>query len=262
MANVFAILTAVVLALSAFLAYQNMGREGEPGRGYRGWITKTKDEKDALGRQQTKLKETQDELADTKSELADFNGRNEVLDAEVTAQKEKNEELKAQVDAKQAESEAKASEVAAKKESIERFGDVDQVLAKLKTLQQELAQIEIDITQREAQQASLEAQRANVDQALADVRERIDWRVDGKSNPALSARVRSVYPNRGFVIIAGGDNIGIVKDSPLEVVRGEEVVAKLQVSTVEASISAADIVPDSLAEGESVRAGDRVRAPQ
>ena len=64
------------------------------------------------------------------------------------------------------------------------------------------------------------------------------------------------------LIGANGDNLGIVKDSPLEVVRADEVVAKLQVSTVEASISAADIVPGSLAEGDSVRAGDQVRSPQ
>ena len=40
MANIFAILTAIVLALSAFIAFKNKGREGEEGNGYQGWIYK------------------------------------------------------------------------------------------------------------------------------------------------------------------------------------------------------------------------------
>ena len=262
MANVFAILTAIVLAISAFLAYQNMGREIEEGRGYRGWLTKTKNEKDALARKQDQLKKTVDTLEATKTELADYNGRNEILDAEVTAQKETNDELKAQVAAKEAEASVKAAEVAAKKESIEEFGEVDEVLATLNQVQRELAQIELDIAQREAQQASLESQRSGVDKSLANLRKRINWRVTGESDPNLSTRIGRVFPSHGFVTLAGGDNLGIVKDSPLEVVRDGEVIAKLLVSTVEATTSAADIVPESVVEGENLRAGDRVRAPK
>ena len=40
MANIFAILTALVLALAAFVAFKNQGKTEEPGTGYKGWIAK------------------------------------------------------------------------------------------------------------------------------------------------------------------------------------------------------------------------------
>jgi hypothetical protein len=83
MANIFAILTAIVLAVAAFLAYQNKGRPEEAGRGYEGWLKKTKDEKDALARKQSQLAATQAELNDTNTELKDYNGRNTKLDVEL-----------------------------------------------------------------------------------------------------------------------------------------------------------------------------------
>lgn len=262
MANIFAILTAIVLALSAFLAYQNMGRDTEEGRGYKGWIYKTDNMKKSLARKQDELKKTQDELAATESELSGFQGQNETLREEVAAQKEKNDMRDAEMKSKEAEAEAKATEVSTKEDELKAFGNVDEVLAELEQTQRELAQIEIDIAQREAQRASLEAQRVSTENVVADVREKINWRVAGKSNPDLNTRVGRVYRSLGFVTLPGGDNLGIVKDSPLEVVRDGAVVAKLQVTTVEANTSAADIVPGSVAEGDSVRAGDQVRVPQ
>ena len=100
------------------------------------------------------------------------------------------------------------------------------------------------------------------DTALADVRERISWRVSGESNPEAVTRIRSVYATLGFVTLGGGDNLGIVKNSTLEVVRDEEVIAKLKVTTVESKSAAADIIPDSGVDGESVQVGDTVRAAQ
>jgi hypothetical protein len=259
MANIFAILTAIVLAVSAFLAYQNKGRPEEAGRGYAGWIKKTKDEKDALARQQTKLAGLQAVLNQTNTDLAAKNDENTKLDADLKAQQETVSKLEAEVTAKESEASDKADEVKSKQDSLKAIGDIDQVLAELKQTQSDIAQLDLDIAQAETQQAAMEGQRLGVDKALGDVRERIKWRSTGKSNPELNTAVRSVYQNLGFVTLAGGDNLGIVKDSTLDVVRGSEVVAKLQVTTVEANTAAADIIPDSLAQGESVRAGDRVR---
>ena len=129
-------------------------------------------------------------------------------------------------------------------------------------LQSDLRQIELDLTQGEANRADLEAQLAGVEASLADVRERISWRVSGESNPKAETRIRSVYATLGFVTLAGGDDIGIVKNSTLEVVREDAVIAKLKVTTVESKSAAADIIPDSVVDGESVQTGDSVRSAQ
>ena len=260
MANIFAILTAVVLAIAAFLAFKNKGDKATEGAGYQGWITKRENEEQALARKEGEYKSTVDTLKKTEGTLAEVNDSNTGLEEEVKTQKEKNEQLETLVGVKQAEAEAKEAEVTRKKDDLKAFGDIDQVLADLDQMNRDLAQISADITEREAQRASLESQIKTLDGSIDGVQGQITRRNSGKSDPNLRTRVRSVYSNHAFVTLAGGDNLGIVKDSMLDVVRDGEVVGKLQVTTVETSTAAADVVPDSFAEGDNVRGGDLVTA--
>ena len=262
MANIFAILTALVLALAAFVAFKNQGDTADPGAGYKGWIAKRQDMQRAHRAADVRVAKKREELAETEKTLAGVEADNEKKTAENAAQKTKNEELEAEVAALEAEAKAKAVEVAEKKDTIKEFGDVEQVVAELKQLQSEIRQIDLDITEGEANRADLEAQLKGVESSLADVRKRISWRVSGESNPEAETRIRSVYATLGFVTLAGGDNLGIVKNSILEVVRDDAVIAKLKVTTVESRSAAADIVPDSVVDGESVQAGDTVRSAQ
>ena len=262
MANIFAILTALVLALAAFVAFKNQGNKDERGAGYRGWIVKRQDMVSARINTERKRDAVVKELGETSDALAGVEADNEKKTAENAAQKTKNEELEAEVAALEAEAKAKAAEVAEKNDTIKEFGDVEQVVAELKQLQSDLTQIDLDITEGEANRDDLEAKLKGVEASLADVRKRISWRVSGESNPEAETRIRSVYATLGFVTLAGGDNLGIVKNSTLEVVRDDAVIAKLKVTTVEAKSAAADIVPDSVVDGESVQAGDTVRSVQ
>ena len=93
MANIFAILTAVVLAVAAFLAYVNTGRSDENKRGYRGWINQRQATERSLDNNQKTLAKLQGKLTETSAELADYNTRNEGLQVEVDAQLDKNKKL-------------------------------------------------------------------------------------------------------------------------------------------------------------------------
>ena len=92
------------------------------------------------------------------------------------------------------------------------------------------------------------------------MRNLIQLNTTGKSYPTLNTRISSIYRNWGFVILAAGDQQGVITGSTLDVVRGGEVVGKLKVTAVEAGRAAADIVLDSVAEGSSLRVGDKVTA--
>ncbi len=262
MANIFAILTAVILAIAGFLAFQNMGNSDRPGRGYKGWIKKRENEQAALDRKERELKNTRETLATTESNLEQVEGENAELDAAVRKQLEKNEEITARKDQKKAESQAKAAEVRSKEEDLAPFGNVEQVVAEIEQMRTELAELETEVDEKEAKQAELQSRIAATTRSADAVRGQIDLRVNNRSNPDLSTTVRNVYPSLGFVTLAAGDNEGVVKGSPLEVVRDGEVMAKLIVTTVEATTAAADVVPGSVAEGRRVIAGDRVRAPK
>jgi hypothetical protein len=260
MANVFAILTAVVLAVSAFLAYANMGRSNEEGRGYRGWITKRQNEESALRRNEKKLDETTTERDDTLAERDDFTTQNAGLQVEVDEQLKKNEALASDVEDKKAVAEAKKTELEKLKTQFQNVGDVGEIIAKLQQTQRQLAELQVEIAGKEAKRASLEQQVTQTQLSIDNLRDTISLYSQKKSSPTLRTRVRSVYRDLGFVTLAGGDNLGVIQDSTLEVVRNGEVIGKLLVTAVEAGTSAADIVPDSFAEGESVVAGDTVVA--
>ena len=57
-----------------------------------------------------------------------------------------------------------------------------------------------------------------------------------------------------------GDAQGVVTDSILDVMRGDEVIGKLKVTAVEEGRSSADIVLDSVAVGTTLQSGDTVVA--
>jgi hypothetical protein len=76
----------------------------------------------------------------------------------------------------------------------------------------------------------------------------------------LKTRITSIYPNWGFVTLADGMTAGVAGGSPLDIVRDNEVIAKLLVTTVERNSASASIVPDSIADGVTLMIGDRVTA--
>ena len=262
MANIFSILTALVLVISGFLAYANWGREGEKERGYRGWITQRQYEETTLREAKDRLASLEKQLADTEAELADFKGRNEGLQEEVDQQLAKNEKLSEDVDAKKEVADSKEAEVASREENFVPLQDVQEILSRLKKTRASLNTLALSIDEKEAATVNLEAQKKSTESTMANLKEKISWRVNGKSDPGLQTAVRSVYSGLGFVTLAGGDNLGIVKDSQLSVMRDGAEIAKLIVTTVELTTAAADIDPDSLADGMTVQAGDKVVAEQ
>ena len=260
MANIFSILTALVLVISGFLAYANWGREGEEKRGYRGWITQRQSEESLLDQNEKRLAAVKAELAETEGELADFNGKNETLQKEVDEQLAKNKALKDDLDNKKQVADSKEAQVRDREDSFVPLPDVQMVISKLKKTRDTLSQLSLSIDEKEASTLNLEAQKKSTEATIANLKEKISWRVNGTSDPALQTKVRSVFSGLGFVTLAGGDNLGIVKDSQLSVVRDGEEIAKLIVTTVELTSSAADIDPDSVADGVTVQAGDKVVA--
>ena len=152
--------------------------------------------------------------------------------------------------------------MATKQEALQKVGDPSEIIAKLKRTREQLAELSLAIDEGTAKRAALEAEKQNTEGSIAGLKSRIDLRVSGKSAPGLRTTVRSVYRGLGFVTLAGGDNKGIVKDSRLDVLRDGELVGQLQVTTVEATSAAADIVPDSVAPGGSIVEGDIVVAEQ
>jgi hypothetical protein len=76
----------------------------------------------------------------------------------------------------------------------------------------------------------------------------------------LNTAIRSIYPSWGFVTLGTGSSGGVGANSTLEVVRGDNTIAKLLVTCVESNTAAASIIPDSVTSDTVLMVGDRVIA--
>ena len=193
-----------------------------------------------------KVESLKKELEDTKQKVAKAAAESQEKDAALQLAKNTLAQVVTQVDTIQ--------------KKIDELGNVEKLLAQVAALKkdQELA---------EGALASESQQLAMKTEALTSLQNEITRYRDlearsrkGIVEPGFTARVASVFNNWGFVVLNKGNSGGVFANADLEVKRGKDVVAKLKVRNVEQQISVADVIPGSVAEGNSLRSGDLVVA--
>ena len=251
MANVFGILTAIVLALAAFVAYKNKNA-------YEKELADRKTSQETLAASQDQLAKLEGDLESTKKDLADTEAKVESSKAQEAQQKAANDKLVADIDAKKPELEANKAKLDAIREQVERVGPIKDLAAKMRTILAEGEELTQAVDEGEAKLANLMSENSRVEAIVNEQKTESDLLSKGQSFPDLKTRIRSVYPNWGFVTLAAGNTSGVVTNSTLDVVRNGETVAKLLVTAVESNTSSASIIPDSVVEGTTLAAGDQV----
>jgi hypothetical protein len=253
MAKVFGIITAVVLALSVFIAFKNKAA-------YELTITETATQKDLLTKVQARLKAAEEVLAALPVERAEVDAESDRLTAAETAQKKINDGLTSESEAltaKIAENKAKLDDIRLK---TEKTGDLKELGAKLRSTNAEVEELKQSIAASEAKLANLTASTNATESQSSKLKNEFEIYSKGESLPSLATRIRSIYPNWGFVTLSSGNNAGVMTNSTLNVIRGGETIAKLLVTSVESSSASASIVPDSLAPDATLMVGDQVVA--
>lgn len=251
MANVFGILTAIVLALAAFIATKNKAA-------YETKISETTTQKDLLTRSQARLTAAQGVLAALPIERKGVDDEVAKLVEAEAAESKVNADLKADSEtktAKQAANKAKLDEI---RDKTSKTGDIKELASKMNTTNQELERLSQSITAAQAKLANLTAENAQTESQVQSSRDKLDRFSKGESLPTLSTRIRSIYPNWGFVTLTAGNLAGVVTNSTLNVVRNGQVIGKLLVTAVESNTASASIVPDSLAPDVTLMVGDMV----
>ena len=253
MANVFGILTAIVLALSAFIALKNKGQ-------YEVTISDAAAKKDLLLKNQARLDTAKGVLEALPAEISGVNADVEKLTAAEGTQQKANTGLKEVAEAMTAKVAANKAKLDGIREKTNSTGNLQELASKMRTTNAELEELSQSISASEAKLANLASQNTSSESQVGEVNVKIARFTSGQSLESLKTRVRSIYPNWGFVTLASGNNAGVVTNSTLNVVRGGETIAKLLVTAVESSSSSATIVPDSLAADATLMVGDRVEA--
>ena len=203
----------------------------------------------------------------------------EAAAATTTAEKElkemqgsltKAEKAKADAAAKKEEvsklvEETTAAKVAAAKELDELdqkrkdLGGLPAMVAELKAQEAKRVEYDKQITSAKATIESSLASKATLDKQISELK-RIDlWQQTGTMAPTFRSRITAVNQDWGFVTIGAGNGSSVVRQAKLDVVRGNSIVGKIVVTNVSNGSSAAEIVPGSVAPGDSILPGDQVK---
>lgn len=257
MARLFLILSIVIGLGAAFLGY----KATEQAKALQTDLSTTKTERDKT---KSDLKKTQGELTETKATLektqADLKQKEDDLaktQTELTAAKAAQK--KAEDDAMEATTKLTALQGELDKIK-EQFKGVepDKLVATIKDLTDAKAKLETEIAESKQVQESLkkkadelEAQFAAKDRTIAEYK-------SGYVRNGLSGKILAYNPGWNFVVVNIGDKAGLKAGAQMVVTRSGAMIGKVKVTTVEPSTAIADVLPGTLARGETVQPGDSV----
>lgn len=251
MANIFGILTTLVLAVAVFVAFKNK-------TAYENEIANVITEKDRLGVSQKRLTDAQENLRGINEEIPVVEGRAAELVSEGNQQRSDNESLQNQIATRTAEIDRNRTQINEVKERTAAYGDTEQLAQRMRDLSSELEDLSQAITSNEARLANLTSNITTLEAENTAAQALLEGYSRGESRPGLATRIRSFYPNWGFVTLADGGASGVAGNSTMDVVRGNEVIAKLLVTAVESNTASASIIPGTISDDITLMVGDRV----
>lgn len=251
MANVFGILTAIVLALAGFVAYKNKAA-------YETEITNRGTEKGRLKASEQRFDIAKNSLADTIEKRTGVDSEVVKLTDDEAAQKKANAELDSQIKTQTAKTASNKEQLDTIRDKTAKIGDLKELASKMRATNAELEELSQSISSSEAKLANLTDQNTQTEAQAGSIKGEFDVIASVQSLPKVNTRIRSIYPTWGFVTLAAGNDAGVVTNSTLDVVRDGATVAKLLVTAVERNSSSASIIPDSIGQDLTLMVGDRV----
>lgn len=251
MATAFSILTLIVLLASAFVAHKNNQRMTYEIERRDTALTNQNASEKELARQQGIYAELEAEVPRVIAETEETRKQEEEL-------REINTKLKADVESKTSKVASLQREYDDTKNTLLLVGEPSELISKAKDMKIKSQELDVVIANKEAKVENLNSENTSAADLASRLKDNIDTISRGESLPTLKTKIQHIYPNWGFVTLAGGYQSGVTGGSSLQVMRDGAVIAKLVVSTVERTSASASIVPDSIAQDITLRVGDTV----
>lgn len=243
---------AVTLATTA-LGFINKGK-----------LSASKEELAAVQQQaQQKLaavEQVQKDLKSTKDSLATVTAEKDQTAAQMTALKTDFDKSKTQVADLSTQATAKETKIA------ELTAQIEAANSKIETLSNGAAAAPSgpsaeDQAKMQEQETLITKLQADLDSSrsqLEDLRKKDSDRIALKMRNGLEGRILAVNQAWNFVVLNLGDRNGVVGNAEMLIKRGNQLVGKVRVTSVEPSTSIADIVSNSVPRGVSIQPGDNV----
>lgn len=257
MTKVLFILSAVVILVASFFAYQN-GREFADVRTKIANINAS-----VLSEKKTeeKLLRPNGEVSKVKAEIARIQGDQDIQAEKVKAQKNKFAQIEDEIKRTREELETKEK----KKVELENLlKDLplgmkpDSLAEDINKLKKEKLEFEAMAESKKKDVAAEEDKVAGIQKRLDDVLHKIEDRSKNFERNSLTSRVVAVNYDWGFVIIDAGKAAGLTEQTKMIVTRGAQTVGKISIMSVEGKNSMAAIMPDATVNGQVIMPGDRV----
>lgn len=257
MTKVLFILSAVVILVASFFAYQN-GREFASVRtkiaGINASIQLEKQSESKLLGPTGALSKIKAEIASVQSEM-DIEA--EKLKAQKTRLSNNTNEIastKQEFEAK----EKKKEELNTLLRDLPKGMTPDTMVEGINKLKKDKLEYEGQAEAKKKEVTAEEDKVAGIQKRLDDVIQKIQDRTKNFERNSLSSRVVAVNHDWGFVIIDAGKDSGLTEQTKLIVTRGAQTVGKVSVMSVEGKNSMASIVTDAVVNGQVIMPGDHV----
>lgn len=249
--KIFGTLTLIALAVACFIGLKNK-------TAYQNEIAARQEVEDKLGKSKARLEKAIKDRDETAAADDAMKAEIPKVQAQKDEQEKINNELTAEKTAKTTEAEGNKAKLDAAREKTQALGNIKDLASKMGSMIAEVKSLEDQVRESETKLASLTAENSGVEARVAKQREDAEKRSKGESLPELRTYISAVYPSWGFVTLGAGNTSGVIANSTLDVVRDDEVIAKLLVTAVERNTASASIIPDTVKAEVTLMAGDRV----
>ena len=217
--------------------------------------------KSDIAKSKTELADAQEKLTAANKAKDDFNAQATV--AKATAEKVALQvpELEKQLKEKDQKITESTADLAAKDTKIaELEAKQTGVVAPTTTTADTSKVAELEAANQELK-TLLEKLQGQLTSSTADVKalqEKENNRSKNVMSAGLKGRILAVNQGWNFVVLSLGDRSGVVKNAEMLVSRGNQMIGKLRITSVEPSSSIADIIVNSVPRGMSIQPGDNV----
>lgn len=260
MAKISLVISIIITLVTAGLGFMTNSRV----QALQSSLSSTKSE---LGNTKTSLTKAQGDLKTRTEELATATKTIEDQKTQVAAAERAMTEAKAAADKAAQEVTAKVAEVERLTGELKKISDASgqpggmnptELAEKLAAMTEQLNKAQTDLAEARTLQETATRQADEARAQLSDANNRIKSYRENIVTSNLRGRVVAVNPGWNFVILSVGDRQGARVGATLLVTRGGQNVARVRITSVEPGQSVADVVPGSMARGQTVQPGDAV----
>lgn len=252
-------ISALLIAASAVFGFLAKGKITDLKGNITTLETNLDSEKKARNEAETQRKEAEQQFAAEKvradAAVADANAAK----ADLSKAQAQVTDLQGQLTARNAEVERLTQEVAKASGAVPGQAPPDQ--QRLTELETQLREAQAKLSEAEQVNKTLMARADDAENKARALQEQENKRQGKLLAKGLEGQILAVNQGWNFVVLGIGDRQGVVPNAEMIIVRGNQAIGRVRVTSVEPSTSIADIVPNSLARGVRVQPGDRVIYP-